>query len=50
MIYLREFLAREGNELIIEIGTLVAIFLMAYIIYLLGLADWMKKKGELNDP
>lgn len=47
MDYLKEFLVKEGGELIIEIGALTAIFLMAYIIYLLGLADWMKKKGEL---
>lgn len=50
MTYLKEFLTREGNELMIEIGALAAIFLMAYVIYLLGVADWMKKKGELNDP
>lgn len=39
MNYLKELLMREGSELIIEIGALVAIFLMAYIIYLLGVAD-----------
>lgn len=45
MNYLKELLMREGSELIIEISALVAIFLMAYIIYLLGVADWMRKKG-----
>lgn len=47
MNYLKELLTREGGELIIEIGALTAIFLMAYIIYLLGVADWMRKKGGL---
>ncbi len=46
-MYLKEFLMKEGGELITEISALVAIFLMAYIIYLLGVADWMRKKGNL---
>lgn len=47
MNYLKEYLMREGNELLIEI---VALVIIVGIIYLLTIADWMKKKGELNDP
>lgn len=47
MNYLKEYLMREGNALLVEI---LALAIMVGIIYLLGIADWMRKKGEINDP
>lgn len=47
MNYLEEYLMREGGELFLEIIVLV---IMVVMIYLLGVADWMNKKGEINDP
>lgn len=34
-------------DYLIKIGAIGVIFLMAYILYLLGIGDWMNKKGEL---